>query len=466
MLNCSCNDWLDVNPRTEMKEEDMYHSEKGFKNVMNGVYIQLASEKLYGKNMSYYLPDLLAGYWYKTSNTTESYILSYAYGEAAVEDIIEDIWSKYYTVIAHINDLLENLKKTDVVFTYGNKELLYGEAYGLRAFLHFELLRLFGPVPTEATDGMIAIPYVTELTLDPSKLLSVTYGEIKAHIQEDLDKAEEYLQKDPFVDATMSEINAPGTYKLEDDWHYYRQTHFNIYAVAAVRARFYQWIGDKTEAVKYARKVIEVTNKDKTDKFRLTTNIDYTDAIADVMVMAPEHIFALNCSNLQDIIDGVLVASSLKPDLYLQNKWVSAIYESESDNRWKSGRYFQTEGNYAYCLKYNKSGVIQETDMLPLIRLAEMYLILIENLPIKESAGYFEKFRLARGMDFTVSIGDSETSRNNQVEKEYRKEFLGEGQLFYYYKRHNKTAWSVPQSMNVPVGGFVLPKPQGQTAFE
>lgn len=43
-LNCSCSDWLDVNPRTEMKEEDMYQSEKGFKNVMNGIYIQVASE--------------------------------------------------------------------------------------------------------------------------------------------------------------------------------------------------------------------------------------------------------------------------------------------------------------------------------------------------------------------------------------------------------------------------------------
>ena len=113
-LNCSCNDWLDVNPRTEMKEEDMYQSEKGFKNVMNGIYIQVASENLYGKNMSYYFPDLLAGYWYKTNNSTENYIMSYSYSNTDVEDVIKTIWSKYYTAIAHINDLLENLDKTNV----------------------------------------------------------------------------------------------------------------------------------------------------------------------------------------------------------------------------------------------------------------------------------------------------------------------------------------------------------------
>ena len=68
-------------------------------------------------------------------------------------------------------------------------------------------------------------------------------------------------------------------------------------------------------------------------------------------------------------------------------------------------------------------------------------------------------------MDFAISIGN-ETARKNQVEKEYRKDFWGEGQMFYYYKRQNKASWSLPQSMTVPANGFVIPKTQGQTAFE
>lgn len=466
-LNSSCNDWLDVNPRTEMKEKDMYQSEKGFKSVMNGIYIQLADEDLYGKNTSYYFPDLLAGYWYETSNSTESYIMSYSYSQSDVEDVIEDIWSKYYTAIAHINDLLENLDKTEVNFTYGNKELLYGEAYGLRAFLHLEVLRLFGPVPTEASDAEIAIPYVTELTRDPSRLVSITYGEVKEKILADLDSAEIYLAEDPFTLATMEEINTPGDYTLDDDWQYYRQTHFNLYAVDATRARFYQWIGDKEQATFYAKKVVDVTNPDGTTKFALATNSTYTDAEEDAMVMKCEHIFAVNCSDLQDIINGVMItSSSTRPDLYLRNSWISDVYEgAESDNRWKSGRYFQTDGSYAYYLKYYESGSIAATDMIPLIRVAEMYLILIENTDLTEAQAYFETFRQARGMDFSVSIS-SETQRQEQVEKEYRKDFWGEGQLFYYYKRQNKTSWSVPQTMTVPANGFVVPKPQGQTAFE
>lgn len=471
-LGSSCSDWLDVNPRTEMKEEDMYQSEKGFKNVMNGIYIQLASKDLYGKNMTYYFPDLLAGYWYKTNNSTENYIMSFAYGQSKVESVISTIWSKYYTAIAHINDLLENLDKTGVNFTHGNKELLYGEAYGLRAFLHLDLLRLFGPVPGGATDATVAIPYVTELTRDPSKLVSLTYGEVKKRMLDDLDRAEKYLADDPFTQGSMSDLNNPGSssagYSPEDSWHYYRQTHFNTYAVNATRARFYQWIGDRALALEYAEKVVKAENGNGTDKFVLATNSTYTDAVKGALVMACEHVFALNCSDLQNAVSGTLVTSSSasKPDLYLQNSWINSVYENpESDNRGKGGRYFRTEGSYAYYLKYYTSGMIEATNMVPLIRLAEMYLILIENAPLNDAQGYFETFRQARGMDFAISIGD-ETARANQVEKEYRKDFWGEGQMFYYYKRRNKTSWSVPQSMTVPANGFVVPKPQGQTAFE
>lgn len=94
-----------------------------------------------------------------------------------------------------------------------------------------------------------------------------------------------------------------------------------------------------------------------------------------------------------------------------------------------------------------------------------MYLILIENATLTDAQEYFEIFRQARGMDFAISIGD-ETARTNQVEKEYRKDFWGEGQMFYYYKRQNKTSWSIPQSVTVPENGFVVPKPKGQSAFE
>ena len=91
LLAYGCSDWLDVEPRTEIKESDIYTSETGFKNVMNGIYIQLASEELYGKNMSFYFPDLLAQLWTPNANSTEEYISDFAYSNSNVETIIDAI---------------------------------------------------------------------------------------------------------------------------------------------------------------------------------------------------------------------------------------------------------------------------------------------------------------------------------------------------------------------------------------
>ena len=48
------------------------------------------------------------------------------------------------------------------------------------------------------------------------------------------------------------------------------------------------------------------------------------------------------------------------------------------------------------------------------------------------AAGYLNKVREARGVD---AVTFAEDKRLNEIEKEYRKEFYGEGQLFFFYKR-------------------------------
>ena len=40
----SCNDWLDVRPDTEQKEEDQFSTYKGFRDALTGCYMALANE--------------------------------------------------------------------------------------------------------------------------------------------------------------------------------------------------------------------------------------------------------------------------------------------------------------------------------------------------------------------------------------------------------------------------------------
>ena len=103
-----------------------------------------------------------------------------------------------------------------------------------------------------------------------------------------------------------------------------------------------------------------------------------------------------------------------------------------------------------------------------MLRYAEMYLILIEDLPLSEAQTYFETYRLARGLDESIASNMfvSESSRLAQLEKEWRKEFYGEGQMLYFYKRHHYTNLTWPSNVTLPADVFVIPMPRGITDFE
>lgn len=103
----------------------------------------------------------------------------------------------------------------------------------------------------------------------------------------------------------------------------------------------------------------------------------------------------------------------------------------------KSGAGFNISSNGAYTLKYEQknlySWALQNT--MPLIRLPEMYYILAECTDdLKEAGRLLSLVRGARGVEDLPTL-NSETERLNNLEKEYRKEFYAEGQLWFFYKR-------------------------------
>lgn len=486
MALSSCNDWLDVRPRTEMKEEDMYAVEDGFKSALTGAYIQLASSSLYGKTSSVDIPEFLARNWTIPSSATDKTkypynLANYNYTHAEVKPQLEAMWEKYYTCVAHLNNVLFNLKHSGAVFSYHNDKLIEGEALGLRAFIHLELLRFYGPVPSIAQSGDKGIPYVKEMTKDPNKLVSLTYGEVLEHILNDLDAAEEILQDvDPIFLNSMLYLNTPSLAwpvnpeeKPKDEWQFYRQTRLNYYAVLGIKARYYHWIGDKDNAVKYAKMVIEATNKtDEKVKFELVDESYYTSSSRS-LVMFPECLFAVENPDLQK----VMLPLFKEEDATLQQKAASVklAYESDvhpDDIRNKGIRYweektYQNSQKVNHFRKYTGSDYFASTTYVPLLRAAEMYLILIEDLPLEEAKAYFHTYRVARNL--TSIVEDELVSENavlSRLEKEYRKEFFGEGQMFFFYKRHNYKEFSWPGKFAVPDGVYVLPFPDSQTAFE
>ena len=108
----SCSDWLDVSPKTEVREGDLFSSEAGYRNAMSGVYILLGQKPLYGVQASMFVPEFLAHTWASPSESTDAsafYLAKNDYTNSNVETTLDDLWSNYYTAIAQINNILTNL---------------------------------------------------------------------------------------------------------------------------------------------------------------------------------------------------------------------------------------------------------------------------------------------------------------------------------------------------------------------
>ncbi len=475
-LSAGCSDWFEVKPRSENREKEHYTYEEGFKSTLTGVYIRMASASLYGQDMTMVLPELLAQHWETSKYAVLKYhnIASYQYAETDVENMLSNLWKEYYLAIANLNNILENIEERRDIFAPGNYELIKGEALGLRAFLHFDLLRLFGPVPEKNAGEKIAIPYVKNVTKVVDELTSLPYDKVVESILTDLDSAEILLKNDPLVNYDNDFLNKPGAINAEeiDDFHYYRQYRFNWYAVKATKARVFLWNGDTRNAGKFAREVIGA------EKFRLALNSDLTTEGLEDRTFTKEHIFAIHNPRLADIVTPLFMSGT---NVFQRVKnVVEKTFETgqnPEDIRIAGTLYWEdrvVSGSVRkYCYKkYDQDGKTESdvTQVVPLIRLAEMYLIAMECSEPEEALPFFKEFRICRKMN--VALDESFSNRKElmeRIEKEYRKEFFAEGQMFFFCKRLNQEkimGQKGTYNVTMDEDTYVLPKPSGQLVFE
>ena len=329
---------------------------------------------------------------------------------------------------------------------------------GLRAFLHFDLLRLFGPVYSENPTGK-AIPY--RVSFDQKATPVLPAEQVVTYVLKDLHEADSLLE---VSDNKSFEI--PNTYDKEyNAFESSRQMRMNVYAVRAMLARVYLYKGDaesKAKALTYAREVVES---------------GYFDLYEDNSnpVLFGEHVFGLNVYELDKLLEEEGKYKTRIPEGQLSETYYILRTKENFDEQFETGsrgtydiranthafKNVSGDGDkkYKLCLKYDQSKYTSNyskyagKDVLPLIRLPEMYYIIAECETDKEkSVEALNTVMWARGiayedgviaddaydrLDTRPEYDPSHTKRINELMREYRKEFFSEGQLFYFYKRHN-----------------------------
>ena len=235
LLLCSCNEWLDVSPKTQIKSDDNFTTEQGYKDALTGVYLLMGSTSAYGQELTYGMLDAMAQYYTgMASSNPYNYDAAYDYSNSGVESRINGIWTQMYSAIANDNELIQRIDEASpLIFTGRNYHLIRGEAYAIRALLHFDLTRLWG-APYLVNPQHKCIPYMKTVTADVTPLSTVR--EALDNCLADLSVAEAELQDDPVVRGTID--NADVTYERD------RTFKMNYYAVCLLMARIHLYMGN------------------------------------------------------------------------------------------------------------------------------------------------------------------------------------------------------------------------------
>ena len=75
----ACENFLDVKPEGEFLGDILFETSEGCEDALYGVYANLGSTSLYGKTLSYYLPDILASYYIAEGTSNTSYMYQWSH---------------------------------------------------------------------------------------------------------------------------------------------------------------------------------------------------------------------------------------------------------------------------------------------------------------------------------------------------------------------------------------------------
>lgn len=445
----SCDSYLDVKPYDSIGEDELLSTEAGYQKLLNGIYLDLNDDNLYGKALTAEMIEVMANDVTVGTNTDTwgEYINLYnhEYTSTYWRERFDGVWDKAYNLILNCNKLLSRIDADRSLFTDRHYAMIKGETLALRAYLHFDMLRLFGPIySTDST--ATAIPYRLSPSLSADDPLPA--NEVMRCVIADLDSARTLLATtDPILtDGVQMSADASG-----NNFERYRPLRLNYYAVCALLARVWQWRAADTDApasdasaqqaYRYATSVI--TSASSLFPFVSKDVVLGSPANPD-RVFSSEVLFGLSNTQRGQIFKENYDPSLLPnpvfcPDSVIFNEYMfgsvsSSLTYGGSRDDYRYVCQWKTVGTTPYFYKYQdvtNTGLIMNT-IVPMLRMGELYLIAAECAPTEtERYAYLNTLRQHRGLADVTSRLDATTKY------EFIRELFGEGQIFYYHKRRN-----------------------------
>lgn len=447
----SCSDWFDTPPKENFLDEDrLFTKESAFRNAMNGIYTEIRSTGLYGDFLTLEGVEFM-GQTFVPDEPLKP-VADLKYDDDIVKSNIDNAWIAMYNSIQSCNNLLRIFdEKNQVVFIAGSKEMMIAELKALRAFLHYELVRLYNPslAVDPAFKGVVWTDAKGSATVLSNK-------DICAKIESELTAALTQLKRyDPVVTKVhYDKDELLGTKVTARMWK------MNYYAALAVKARVSLASATQdgyTDALAAAKEIIE------------SGIVDFAASAGTDFAFSKEHLFGLSSpekekGGLQDLSTDLFIERHIKlSPVADMTSWASA---DPNDLRL---RWFVTTDRSDMSVKYGEGSIVEghlTAQRIPMIKLGEVYMIAAEaalglnNTPT--AFDYMKTFATKRFRVTSLTASSTVAQIESEIKTQYTREFLGEGQLFHFYKRKNLA--TIPSynggSVTMSAGKYTWPIPK------
>ncbi len=465
----SCESWLDLKPETQTTEDELFSTVDGYRSVLNGVYKSMASATLYGRELTFGMLTCMSQQYDLTSDVMreQKYLsaMGLEYGNTDIKPAVDDIWKSGFNVIANANNLIQNLEKVSSdMFAKGEleRDLMLGEAYACRAMMHFDLLRLFAPAPVSGDQGNY-VPYVEKFPNIMANGIGV--DAFLEKVIKDLIYAQELtIDFDTtaagrcLMESNSSRFNnvlnnwSAGYEEAKeyDDFLKGRGYRLNYYSISAILARVYLYAGQYDNALKMV---------DLVKGYNFVSDISYYMAsfgldleASDDLKMTSSLLFALYNEKAYTALKmdqhfAKKLSTIGAGNLFVMKKTLFEAWngedESSGDMRYNVLKYL-VNGVYPISGKYyaSEDGGIRDKNasLVPIFRYAELEYIRAECYARQQDwaqvSSILYNLRMFKGMWSPVNV-DNWNDFVKMLVCDARREWIGEGQLFFLYKRLN-----------------------------
>ena len=268
VTSCSEDD-LDPTLAQDKSVETSINTVEDLQGLLSGTFNRMTSEYYYGRDLIIF-GEVRSDNCYSNGNSGR-FLTAAAMDLGSDQAYPTDTWTQMYATIAIANIIIDQegagLEGEEAAINQ-----IIGQAYAIRALVHFDLLKLYGQQHVTGGDQTLGVPYVTEFKGEDITPARNTVTEVRNFIYEDLASAKSLM-----------------TASLDGSKEF-----INTYAVSALESRVALYFEDYARVITAAEEVIAAA----TGNYSVISAADYAGSfVADE---AANSIFELAFSSVDN----------------------------------------------------------------------------------------------------------------------------------------------------------------------